>query len=109
MAQKKLPEKVTKKVVRYIRTLEKDNVPIVSVYVFGSFAKGTQHKWSDIDVCVVSTNFEDAWDSARYLWGKRSDDIYLTIEPVGFTPQDFEEESFPLVHEIKKHGIKIKT
>ena len=109
MVAKKLPEKVTSKVKKYIKTLKKDNVPIFGVYVFGSFAKGTQHKWSDIDVCVVSSAFKNAWSSSKYLWKKRSDDVYLTIEPVGFTPKDFKEESSSLIHEIKRNGIKIEA
>ena len=109
MVTKKLPEKVTKKVRKYIKTLKNDNLPVADVYVFGSFAKGTQHKWSDIDVCVVSPAFKNAWSSSKYLWQKRSDDAYLTIEPVGFTPEDFKVEASSLIHEIKKHGIKVEA
>ena len=43
-------------VLRELRRLAADlrrDFPITSVYVFGSFARGTEHEGSDIDLLVV--------------------------------------------------------
>lgn len=109
MVKKKLPRKVVKKVRQYVKILEADNLPVEEVYVFGSYAKGKQSKWSDIDVCVISPKFKDSFLAMQYLWHKRpEDDIDLFIEPVGFSPKNFEKDPSPFVYEIKKYGIRVR-
>ena len=106
MAKKKLPQKVSSIVKRYIESLKQDNLKIKNIYIYGSYAKGTAHKDSDIDLCVVSPDFKkmDPW---KYLWRKCLDTDTLYIQPVGFAPEDFVDES-PLVWEIKQTGVRIK-
>lgn len=107
MAKRKISKKVEKEIKDYVEVLKKDNLPINKVILFGSYAKGTQHEWSDIDLCVISPKFKNAWKALGYLWQKRIKDTGLTIEPMGFSPKDFEDED-SLIHEIKKTGIEIK-
>lgn len=107
MAKKAVPQKVRKAIDDYLEVLKEDNLPISSVFLFGSYAKGKQHKWSDIDICVISPKFKDAWSALQYLWSKRVvDDPAFTVEPVGYSPKDFADDS-SLTYEIKKTGIKI--
>lgn len=106
MSQKKIPQKVTKAIQEYITVLQQDSVPVDQVWLFGSYAKGTHHQFSDIDLCVISTKFRNSWKATQYLWSKRLHDSGLTIEPVGFSKKDFREPS-SLVAEIKKTGIPI--
>lgn len=107
MAEKKLPKKVIREVEIFKRTLKEEKIPLSAVYVFGSYAKGNPHKWSDIDVCVVSPEFKDSWEALRFLWKKRPRNFELTIEPVGFSPEEFKEGAIPLIHEIKKFGVAV--
>ena len=58
MAQKRIPEKVKKEVEEYIEALRAEDLPIQAVYLFGSYAKGTAHQWSDIDLCIISPKFK---------------------------------------------------
>lgn len=109
MAKKRIPKKVESKVLEFVNILKQDKLPINKVFVFGSFAKGVPHKWSDIDVCVVSPKFKDWFDALEYLWLKRPFDVNLSIEPVGFNPKDFRSPDSALVQEIKQHGIEIKV
>lgn len=109
MARKRIPKKIIKTVTLYTDTLKNDDLPINSVYIFGSFAKGNPHAWSDIDVCVVSPKFCDPWNALQYLWQKtpRIENPYAPhIEPVGFSPKDFRAGGM-LIDEIKRHGVKI--
>ena len=43
---------------RYIRALEDAGIPVSFVVLFGSQALGNTHKWSDIDLIVVSPHFD---------------------------------------------------
>ncbi|OGY86173.1 MAG: hypothetical protein A2319_03250 [Candidatus Kerfeldbacteria bacterium RIFOXYB2_FULL_38_14] len=106
MVKKKLSQKVKNEVLDFTRILQEANIPIEKVYVFGSYAKGTQNKWSDVDVCVVSKKFTNSWQATQMLWQKRQKDHGLTIEPVGFHPKDFLSLS-TLTAEILKTGIRV--
>ena len=107
MAQKvKLSSKTKTEVLNYIKTLEQDKIPLRRVIVFGSYAKGAQHKWSDIDVCLVSPKFQDKMKAFVYLL-KKANEVQSNIEPHPFHPNDFVNED-PLVWEIKQNGIAIK-
>ena len=108
MAKKKISPKVEKEIKEYINILKEDNLPVQKVILFGSYAKGKQNKWSDVDVCIVSPKFKDAFSALQYLWLKREKDYGLTIEPIGFNPKDF-AESDSLIDEIKRTGIEIKV
>lgn len=106
MAQKRIPQKVVRAISEYLDVLKKDKLPIVRVYLYGSYAKGTPHQWSDIDLCIISPQFKDPWKALHYLWSKRVHDEGLTIEPIGFSQKDFQDET-TLISEIKRTGIEI--
>ena len=90
--------------VRYLK--EKRRLDVTEAYLFGSYAKGTQRKWSDIDVCIISPYFKNR-DAISYLWhNRRDEDVDNQIEPVGFNEEEFSED-WPLVREIKQKGIRI--
>lgn len=109
MARKRIPKKILKSIDDFTKNLKHEHVPITEVYLFGSFAKGTSHKWSDIDVCVISPQFKDSWEAMQFLWQKRptiTDPYQPHIEPVGFSPKDFRAGGM-LIDEIKRYGVKI--
>lgn len=107
MAKKKtLPKKIKRAIQEYLEILKKDGLPIRKVFVFGSWAKGKAHKWSDIDLCIISPKFKNFDQALDYLWSKRIIKEDTHIQPVGYPPKDFVDES-PLVWEIKKTGIEI--
>lgn len=108
MATKRIPKKVERIVNDYIDDLKKDKLPIKQAIIFGSYAKGRPHKWSDVDLCIVSPKFKSSWDGLQYLWVKRTKLTDPHIEPIGYTPKDFREGS-SLINEIKTHGIKLSV
>lgn len=94
-----------REVSAYVDALRADQLPIDQVFLFGSYAHGTQHRWSDVDLCIVSSKFRTPWEALQYLW-KKVPDTSLTIEPVGFGTRDFQEGS-TLINEIKRTGVRI--
>lgn len=107
MVKRKLPEKVIKAVQKYIAILKTGNLPISAVYVFGSYAKGKEHEDSDVDVAVISPQFKNSWEALQYLWRNRPQDLGMSIEPVGFSPEDFKSKYSSLINEIKTYGVAV--
>jgi len=97
-------EKIVK---QYARKLKSEHYPFSAIYLFGSFVNGKPDKWSDIDVAVVSEEVEKNWAKGRKRLRTLTRDVDSRIEPHGFSPKDFKEGWMPMVHEIKKTGIRI--
>lgn len=109
MLKKRVSKEIIKIVRGYSRRLaEQDKIPIEKVIIFGSYVKGSPRKWSDIDVCIISPKFKNAFKALQFLWTRRNkQEVMSGLEPVGFSRKDFEEGS-SLIQEIKKTGIAIK-
>jgi predicted nucleotidyltransferase len=106
-SKKNIPCQISPFVWGYICNLKNQGVPIKNAYIFGSWTKGTQHKWSDIDIAIISPIFTTWEKRANALYGAKSSDDFNNIEAHGFHPKDFNPRVSPIVHEIIKHGIKI--
>lgn len=90
---------------KYIAVV-KENYDVVAIILFGSYAKGTEHKDSDIDIAVISDDFEDIYDCMAVLMGMTWD-IDARIEPHPITTEDYKKVSNPFVKEVVDTGIKV--
>jgi predicted nucleotidyltransferase len=91
----------------YLKAVEAAGFPIVAAYIYGSRAKNKEHKDSDIDIAIISPALSSSSFDNRLTLRRLKDEINLLIDPVGFTPEKF-QDWHPLVHEIKSTGIKLK-
>jgi uncharacterized protein len=74
------------------------------LYLYGSFAKGTNNNDSDIDVAIVVDKLDkDYFEITPLIWKLRRD-IDLRIEPV-ILEKDKDHSGF--LQEITDHGIEI--
>lgn len=89
---------------QYIDILRNKYV-ILQAFMFGSFAKGTNHEDSDIDIAIVIKNVSDIIDTQIDMMKLRRK-VDLRIEPHPFIVNDFNIGN-PVVNEILKSGIKI--
>ena len=108
---KKIPlEKIKKNVKEYVQLLKTDGFVIEKVILYGSYAKGTYHKNSDIDICLISKKFgKDPHREGKYLFRKLWQLKNANLEPVGYSPKDFyKKDSSPLINEIQKSGTELK-
>ena len=101
-----IPANVRATVEEFIRQLNADNLRILRAYIFGSYAKGQQSKWSDIDVALVSDQFEGDMFNDRCKLSPYVVRIDADIETHPFSTKDFTEDN-PFVEEIIKTGIRI--
>ena len=104
MAKGTIEIDIMKKIKEYIKAISKE-FDIKEVYVFGSYAKGTNNENSDIDIAVVLDSDIDAIDLMVELM-MFTQNIDLRIEPHPFKLNDFEKGN-PFVDEIKSTGLKV--
>jgi predicted nucleotidyltransferase len=105
MAETDIIKGIEQIVYSYATALKKKYI-IHSVYLYGSFVKGTMNKDNDIDVALIAENFlgdpvDDIADLMKFRRG-----IDLRIEPRPFSISDFNHNN-PLAHEVIQNGIRI--
>jgi len=89
---------------RYIDTVGKKYV-IENAILYGSFAKGTNHKDSDIDLAIVLAGNNNSFDIEVKLMTLRKGEETL-IEPHPFNKDEFKLDS-PIVYQIVHSGQKL--
>ena len=106
MAPGKDKQLIYQKIRDYVQTLERSNVPVWRLYLYGSYAKNTYHADSDIDLAVFWDRDDiDGFDE-DVLLRKLCWDIDLRIEPHSFARTDFDETD-PYIKEIIETGERI--
>jgi len=99
-------EVVIDKVRNYAREICNSGVNLKKVILYGSFARGTQHEWSDIDVALVADEFEGLPTDHNYFSHIGIKKPYIKIEANTY-PTDYFQEGDPFIEEIKNTGIVI--
>lgn len=104
MAKRNIDIGILKSVEEYIKEISK-YYSIQEAYLFGSYAKGTNHEDSDIDIAVIINSDNNVFDLMVELM-MLTQNIDLRIEPHPIKVEDFEEGN-PFVQEIIDTGIKV--
>ncbi|WP_291323197.1 nucleotidyltransferase domain-containing protein [Desulfonatronospira sp.] len=100
-----VPSEITESVRRFIDQLQKEK-HVTKAYLYGSHARGSAGKWSDIDLAIVSPDFSEDLFAERVLLMKLALSVDDRLEPSPFRPDDFTRDN-PLVNEISKTGIEL--
>jgi len=98
---------VIKKVKRYLNELTRYGINIEKAYLYGSYARSNYHKDSDIDIVIISSDFQGM---RFYDWQRiapLTEDIDVRIEPMPYRPEDF-TDSDRLAVEVMANGEEIK-
>ena len=82
------------------------NIRIDKLILFGSYAKGTQRDGSDIDVAVISRDFEGKsyWERIEIL-GDAIFEVFQPIEAVPFTPNEWERNDKLIIHYVPEGEV----
>ncbi len=104
MVKRAINQEIMDSVNKFIEEIKK-RYNVTAIILFGSYAKGTENEDSDIDIAVISDDFEDIYDCMAILMGMTWD-IDARIEPHPIKMKDFEEGN-PFVQEIIDTGIKV--
>lgn len=97
MVKKEIIEKVKKFALKVTEKYD-----CVGIILFGSYAKGTNHIDSDIDIAVILKDYDNLMNIQLELLRLRRE-IDNRIEPHPIKEKDF-NENHSLVNEIKKYG-----
>ncbi|MDO8490479.1 MAG: nucleotidyltransferase domain-containing protein [Dehalococcoidia bacterium] len=85
---------LSKIVVRYRQELARLGIRISAVYVYGSYARGTQTDDSDIDLIVVSPDFAGLNMLERLeLLGVAAARILEPVQAYGLTPDEIKQHT----------------
>ncbi len=90
----------------YIEQLEEEGIHIQQAIVFGSYVDGKNNEWSDIDIAIVSENFDGNRFKDKNKIRKLTLKINSDISPIPFRPEDFNESNY-FVKEIIETGKRI--
>jgi len=91
---------------QYIEIIKQHKIEIEKVYLFGSYARGTATADSDIDIALISQDFDgDRFLDRRKIVPLRRE-IDRRLEPIPYRTEDF-NKSDPLALEIITNGIEI--
>lgn len=102
-------KEILTKVRRFRKLLEKEGIPVSKILLYGSHARGTARKDSDIDVCVVSPAFGKDRLQERFDLFHKAPRVDARIEPVPFSLQDYRRNRIsPLLHQIRKEAVEVK-
>jgi len=106
MAYQEDKESIYKKIREYIGVLEKHNIKIWRLYLYGSHAKGAYKSESDIDLAIFleKEDLDGFEEDSKLIKLRRKVD--MRIEPHLFAKLDFDETN-PYIKEIVKTGERI--
>jgi predicted nucleotidyltransferase len=89
---------VVKSVQKYLKYVNQQGIPVSYGVLFGSHVKNKAHKWSDIDLLVVSPRFDgtlSAEDHERlWMFAARTNN---RIEPIPVGEKQFKEDRSSLI------------
>ncbi|MFH1192441.1 MAG: nucleotidyltransferase domain-containing protein [bacterium] len=93
----------------YISSINK-KIDVAGVLLFGSYAYGKPKKFSDVDLVIISSDFQRRNFFKRMDWLTRermgiADDVAMDV--IGYTPKEFSniEDKSAIMEKAKKDGI----
>ena len=103
-----MPTKRTaiKTVERFVKEVKSSGIHVRKAFLFGSYAHGKPHKWSDIDVALVADEFKGV-DDVRYFARINNKQEYLDISTRTYNTKEFTPRLDPFVEVIMEKGIEI--
>jgi predicted nucleotidyltransferase len=98
-----LEQSVLTSVQNYLAAVAATGITVERGVVFGSQASGHTHEWSDIDLLVVSPQFDDMKDrsSINLLW-RLAARIDSRIEPIPCGSRQWREDDSSAIIEIAR-------
>lgn len=97
---------ITEKLKKFRSAIEKNGIHVAKMIVYGSYVRGNFHKYSDIDVAVISPDF----GKDRFQEGVKLFEIACKIDPriesIPISLKAYKKDTWiPLIYEIRKQGI----
>lgn len=92
-------------ITRYVSKLMRLGVEVSQVILYGSYARGNPKEYSDIDIAIVSSTFQELDIFERQLiLSKAHHRFGEPLEPIGLTPNQVRNKK-GFVREIVETGV----
>lgn len=103
-----MPPPVQDECLAFLRTL-RQRFSICQVILYGSYAKKRAHRWSDIDMAVISSDFRKLSFLRRTIVLRRTAVEANTprIQAIGFTLRQFESDRGPRIIKKVRQGVPL--
>lgn len=84
--------------------------PIHSAYLFGSYARGIQSDYSDIDIAIIIRKIvqPQKYQEEAFEIFHEAQEYNSLLEVLCFREDEFKRDGGTIVAKIKKEGIRIK-
>ena len=105
MVKRTIDSRIMNSIQKYIEKISQ-YYKIEAIILFGSYAKGTENEDSDIDIAIISSDFNDIIEDGAKLIGLTWK-IDTRIEPHLILSEDYKKVSNPFVREVVDTGIKV--
>ena len=100
--------KIVRSIRKYLKVLTENGIPVRYAVLFGSYVKGKQHEWSDIDLLIVSPLYDKrrSFKQVSKLW-RIAAQTDSRIEPIPVGEKQFKEDDSSAIIAIARHEGKI--
>ena len=100
--------KIVKSIRKYLKVLIENGIPVSYGVLFGSYVKGRQHEWSDIDLLVISPLYDKrrTYKQMSKLW-RIAAYTDSRIEPITVGEKQYKEDDSSLIIEIARREGKL--
>lgn len=95
---------IRKMAAQFKDTLKGDGIKASRLILFGSYATGKPRPWSDVDFCVVSSQFGKRIYDEMVRVTKLGKHVNYLIEAHPLHPNDLRRGIHPLADEINRTG-----
>jgi predicted nucleotidyltransferase len=92
---------------KFLMLLLQHDYPVKQMFLYGSYARGSYHKDSDIDLAIIMKDLPDPFQTQVNML-KLTWKFDTRVEPHPFDMKDF-ASSNPVVSEILRTGIEISA
>lgn len=97
------------RILRHFKSQTNKEIPIKKMYLFGSRTRGNYHRWSDIDLVIVSDKFR------KLRFRERATKMYdywnynYPVDFLCYTPEEFNKlkKQITIVRTAIEEGIEI--
>jgi len=104
MADKRIVESIQ----QYLQVVKQKGIPVKYGVLFGSYARGEEHEWSDIDLLVVSPLYDKHrnYKDIVKLW-RIAAHTDVRIEPIPVGEKQYKEDDSSLIIEVARREGQI--
>ena len=87
---------------RFAEAIENEGITIQKIFLYGSYSRGEERKYSDIDVAVVSKDFEEDTIEANMKLLRIAVRVDVRLAPLAIAQSELVNLHIPIIGEAQK-------